>query len=270
MDIKDIISSGLLELYVLGLANEQETAQVIALSKQHPEIAAEIKAIESGLEDYARLYAVEPGSSVKENIMSAIHKTDQPKTIANNYATSKVVPISSFWKYAAAAAILLLIGSIVLNVVYYNKYETANDNYTAAVTDKNSAREQLAALEQSNADMKNDMNVVQSKYSKPVALDGLPAAPDAAAKIFWMKNTGDVYIDPSNLPDAPAGKQYQLWAIVDGKPVDGGMIVTSKQGDKYRIQKMKNFGKADAFAVTLETAGGNPTPKGDMYVMGKM
>ena len=85
-----------------------------------------------------------------------------------------------------------------------------------------------------------------------------------------MKNTGEVYIDPSNLPEAPSGKQYQLWAIVDGKPVDGGLIISTKKGDKYQIQKMKTFGKAEAFAVTLETTGGNPTPKGDMYVMGKM
>ncbi len=68
---------------------------------------------------------------------------------------------------------------------------------------------------------------------------------------------------------APAGKQYQLWAIVDGKPVDGGMI-TSKDGKNYNIQKMKTFGRAEAFAITLETAGGNPQPKGTMYVMGKI
>jgi anti-sigma-K factor RskA len=98
----------------------------------------------------------------------------------------------------------------------------------------------------------------------------LEAAPDAAAKIFWMENTGEVYIDPSNLPQTPNGMQYQLWAIVDGKPVDGGMILTSKKGDKYRIQKMKTFGKAEAFAVTLETQAGNTTPKGPMFVMGKM
>ena len=82
-----------------------------------------------------------------------------------------------------------------------------------------------------------------------------------------MKNTGEVFIDPSNLPDVPKGMQYQLWAIVDGKPVDGGLI---KSDNKSHIQKMKSFGRAEAFAVTLETEGGNPTPKGNMYVMGKI
>ena len=33
---------------------------------------------------------------------------------------------------------------------------------------------------------------------------------------------------------------------------------------------MKSFGKAEAFAVTLEKEKGNPTPEGPMFVMGKM
>ena len=264
MEIKDTISSGLLELYVLGMASEQEAAGVTSLAKKYPEVSAEIAAIESGLQTYAMMHVVEPRSSTKEKIFSTINTTSQTT------GSGKVVSISSFWKYAAAASILLLIGSAILNVVYYDKYKTADKNYGAAVIEKNNAQDQLAALEQSNKDMKTDLSIVQSKYSQPVSLNGLPAAPEAAAKIFWMKNSGEVYIDPSNLPDAPAGMQYQFWGIVDGKPVDGGLIVTTKKGDKYRIQKMKNFGKAEAFAVTLETEGGHPQPQGDMYVMGKM
>ena len=267
MELNEIISSGLLELYVLGMANEQETAQVLAMAKQYPEVAAEIAAIEAGLEEYAHANAVSPSSKVKENILAEINGASKNNTFSS---PGKVVSISPFWKYAAAASIILLIGSIILNYNYYNKYETANNERIAATKDKSDIEQQLLAQQQVNDEMKNDMNVVQSRYSEPVALHGLPAAPDAAAKIFWMKNTGEVYIDPSNLPEAPSGMQYQLWAIVDGKPVDGGMIITTRKENTYRIQKMKSFGKAEAFAVTLETTGGNTTPKGKMFVMGKM
>ena len=47
-------------------------------------------------------------------------------------------------------------------------------------------------------------------------------------------------------------------------------MITSKDGKKYKIQKMKTFGKAQAFAITLETEGGNPEPKGSVYVLGKI
>ncbi|MEO7049022.1 MAG: anti-sigma factor [Ferruginibacter sp.] len=267
MEIKDIISSGLLEAYTMGLTSPEETANVQAWIKQYPEVAAELNSIEKTMESYAMAYAVEPGKDVKDKIFSKIETNHS----VENYTTSaKVYPINPFWKWAAAASIVLLIGSAVLNYVYYNKYTTINTAYQQT---QQQIEDQNSKIAQMNSDlntMNNDMSVVQSKYSEPVALHGLEAAPDAGAKIFWMKNTGDVYIDPTNLPEAPAGKQYQLWAIVDGKPVDGGMIVQTKKGDKYQIQKMKSFGKAQAFAVTLETQGGNPTPKGTMYVMGKM
>lgn len=274
MDVNEIISSGLLELHVLGMANEQETAQVIAMSKQHPEVAAELLAIESSLEHYAQVHAIIPAMKLKERVFDGINGIRKDNsTVADAQAQGKVVSVSSFWKYVAAASIILLIGSVVLSINYYDKYQKASKELVAAHKEKSDVEQQLLAQQQSNDQMKNDMNIIQSKYSEPHTLNGLPTAPtpDAVAKIFWMKNsTGDVYIDPSNLPDAPAGMQYQFWGIVDGKPVDGGLIIITKKEDKYKIQKMKSFGRAEAFAVTLETMGGNPQPKGTMYVMGKM
>lgn len=263
MNAQEIISSGILELYCTGLTSVAETADVQRWAKQYPEVAAEIIAIQAGLENYAQANAIAPGASVKEKVFARINK-DMAAPVVNlktaGNSTAKVVPLKNYWKIAAAASILLLIGSTVLNVVFYDKFNRTSK-------DLENSQQALVRETQRARGMEVDMGVIQSKYSEPVKLSGLEAAPDAVAKIFWMKNTGDVFIDPSNLPDAPKGMQYQLWAIVDGKPVDAGMI---KSENKAHIQKMKSFGRAEAFAVTLETEGGNPTPKGSMYVMGKI
>lgn len=265
MNIEEIISSGLLESYALGATSHEETVQVEWWIKTYPEVQTELNEIEKALEVYAFSNAVSPAPSMKAKILSQItENTAQENTITEPIAsTTPVRKMFSPWKLLAAASVVLLIGSAILNVTYYNKFQKASDDYNAA----NLA---LASKDQQLKEIDKNMGVVQNKYSVPVALNGLPAAPDAAAKIFWMKNTGDVYIDPSNLPEAPAGMQYQLWGIVDGKPVSGGMIVTTHTGSTYNIQKMKNFGHAEAFAVTLETMGGHDQPKGDMYVMGKL
>jgi hypothetical protein len=264
---QDIISSGLLELYAAGIASEEEAIEVEEGIAQYPEVAAELKAISSSMESYANSYSIAPSPIVKEKILARIHPDDSSRKIVAGAAVSsakaKVIDINAFWKITSAASLLLLIGSVALNVVTYNKYSEADRHLK-------SARQALASLEEKNKVMEEGMNVVQSKYSVPVSLKGLDPAPGAAAKVFWMENTGEVFIDPSNLPEAPAGKQYQLWGFVDGKPVDGGMILTSKQGDKYRIQKMKTFGRVEAFAVSLEAEQGNQSPKGPVYVMGKM
>ena len=276
MEAKEIISSGLLELYATGLASADEVTLVEKYVADYPEVAEELTGIINSLETYANSFAIEPDASVKDKIFSRIGKeavsksfnsgnnnSDLENNLHQNGELAKVVHVPAYWKYAAAASIILLLGSVILNISLYNK-----STYSAKTLQQ--TQQQLAVLQEESKSMEDDIQVVQNKYSRPVSLRGLPAAPNAAAKIFWIENTGELYIDPSNLPEAPAGKQYQLWGIVDGKAVDAGMIKTIYKRDKFSIQKMKSFGRAEAFAVTLENEVGNKSPKGPMFVLGKM
>ena len=251
-------------MHITGITTAEESAQVIKWAEQYHEVKAELNNIEIAMISYATAHAVEPPPELKQTILqNAFLANSTSKNV--ELPQPKIVSISPVWKYLAAASIVLLIGSAILNVVYYDKIQD-----TSSAHDK--TQQELYAVNERMKGMDEDMSVVKNKYSQPVSLNGLPAAPDAAAKIFWNKNTGDVYIDPSNLPEVPDGMQYQLWGIVDGKPVDAGMIITTKADNKFRIIRMKSFGKVkvQAFAVTLETAGGNPAPKGEMYVLGEL
>lgn len=269
MNKEDIISSGLLEQYALGLTSPEETMQVQEALDQYPELKQELDSIEKSLELFAQTYAIEPSSTLKDKIFSQLSKEEDGITShiinKNSEPLQTVEPktyrIPFFFKLAAAAMFVLLIGSIILNYSYYTKYQNSDNELQIA-------QQKIKENQQANLAMKTELNVMSDKNALPIVLNGTPQAPEALAKIYWMKNTGDVYVDPSNLPAAPEGKQYQLWAIIDGKPVDGGMITTEK--GIYHIQKMKSFGRADAFAITLEKSGGSPTPKGEMYVMSKI
>jgi anti-sigma-K factor RskA len=260
VNAQEIISSGLLELYAAGIASDAERQQVETWCNQYPEVAAELNAIELGLENYAQANAVAPAAGVKDKLFAQINNTAAPVTSAVS-APAKVVAFNG-WKWAAAASVALLIGSALFNYSLYNKVETA----TAKLAD---TEQQLNTAKLEAKGIKEDIGVVQNPYSKPVSLNGMPEMPAAKAKIFWMTNNGDVMIDASNLPDAPAGQQYQFWAIVDGVPVDGGLIITNDKGKKFRMQKMKSFGRAEAFAISLEKEGGNPTPT-KVVSMGKI
>jgi len=264
VEVKDIISSGLLELYVTGSASGEEMLQVEQWAEQYPEVQKEIEELQQAMENYVMANAISPDDSIKEKILSRIQpsiKQEPFSVIRNTDADAKTYSIPAYYKWAVAASIILLIGSLILNYTFYNKYQDTSK-------DLQTAQQELQKQQQLAAGMKTDMDVMTDKNGLPVVLNGTEKAPDAVAKIVWIKNTGDVYVDPTNLPQAPSGMQYQLWAIVDGKPVDAGMISTEKT--IYHFQKMKSFGKAEAFAITLETAGGHPQPKGDMIVHAKI
>jgi anti-sigma-K factor RskA len=263
VELNEMISSGLLELYVLGQTSAEETLLVQSMAAKHPQIVDEIVAIEIAMEGYAQAHAIPPSTHVKEKLFAQLNNT-----LSSSANETKIVSLTDtpkkssmgYWKMAAAAAVLLFVGSTIFNTIIYTKYNTVSNDLA-------NVQQQLKQANSDNEEMAYNLKVVQNKNTNIVKLAGLPAAPDAVAKIFWIKDTKEVYVDPSNLPSAPEGKQYQLWAIVDGKPVDAGMIDSKK---KTSIQKMKSFGKAEAFAVTLETTGGNPTPKGTMYVLGNL
>lgn len=248
----------------MRISSPEETKIVEEYLKQFPELKTELNDIELSLENYAQANSLSPSSSVKEKIFTGLFPDSKKNenTIAPVIAMHKKRSIPLFYKSVAAAVFILLIGSIILNYSYYNKYHDADRQLGIA-------QEKIAQQGKSNLAMREDLSVMTNKFAQPVVLNGTPKAPDALAKIFWLRNTGEVYIDPTNLPKVPSGKQYQLWGIVDGKPVDGGMIETAK--GIYHIQKMKTFGKAEAFAITLEKAGGSPTPTMDeMVVISKM
>ncbi len=91
--------------------------------------------------------------------------------------------------------------------------------------------------------------------------------PNYRANIYWNSTTEIVYLDVKSLPDAPNGKQYQLWALKDGKPIDMGVF--NAVDTEKALLEMGSVPGADAFAVTLEKAGGVPSPTlEEMYVYG--
>lgn len=271
MEVKDIISSGLLELYAAGLASQEEAAQVLQWSQQHPEVADELAQIEASLATYAQAGGEQPAASVKEKVFEIINEKEEGKVVSltnvNENQNAKVVSISSIWKNIAAATIVLLIGSAIFNLIQFNKNAEVNKQLQES--------KQLASnLQQQNKAMDDYLEKVRSKYSTPVSLAGLTVS-DASAKVFWMKDNGDVYVDPSNLPALEKGKQYELWAIIEGAPapVNAGIIITTKEGNTFSIQKMKNFAnaKVQAFAVSVEKESTTPAVSPTaVYALGKM
>ena len=102
------------------------------------------------------------------------------------------------------------------------------------------------------------------------SLKGMDVSPASYTTVYWDTTSQDVYLMINNLPKPASDKQYQLWAFLDGKPSDMGLIeITEKPLQLYRLKKAQ---AAQAFAITLEKKGRSDvsTPAGDVYVMGKL
>jgi hypothetical protein len=90
-----------------------------------------------------------------------------------------------------------------------------------------------------------------------VVLAGVPSSKNSKATVFWNPTRKEVILTGIDLPSHPDDKQYQLWALVDGVPVDAGVFAMNS--DEALIS-MKSIGESQAFAITLEPKGGSSSP----------
>lgn len=260
MDIKEYIESGIVEQYVLGLANAEEAAELELLRAQYPELNNEILSFENSFEQHLLANAVQPPANIKSLIEKELFgEAATAKVVEGSFNNNKSTSNISTWKWLAAACIILLAGSTVLNFYFYSNYKNSREEYQALFIQRNT-------LQANNASYKQSLDMFQDTSLLHIQMKGLPGKEQNLATVLWDKNSKDVYIYTASLQRTPTGKQYQLWAIVDGKPVDAGLI-----NDCTGLCKMKKINNAQAFAITLEKEGGSASPTlTEMYVLGKV
>jgi anti-sigma-K factor RskA len=272
VNIKDYISSGIVESYVFGLADEADRAEFERQCQAHPEVTAARDAFEAELEQFALANATAAPAGLRERVLASTAAPTTGYVSTEEVPVVRMAPARSGARYLAAASVILFIGSAILNIYYYNKFRESSSAYnrllaqqTDLVQNNNNLQTRLNASENTIA-MLTDPNMKEIK----MAGNAVPAqgSPDSSsmAMIYWDTRSKDVYLMVHHLPQPSSDKQYQLWAIVNGQPVDAGVF---DMKDTTGMMKMKNVPEAQLFAVTLEQKGGSPVPKGPMYVLGK-
>jgi anti-sigma-K factor RskA len=259
MTVKELIESGTLELYVMNILPEDERQNIESLALQHPELKAELAAIEAALQSYAQVNAIAPTIGLKDNILSKIAaETDNTSKVTSEKLADKP-PLS----YGLLLSGLTAIGLGILSFYFYKKY----DESEKALINCKKDNIQIAEKQKVIADLQTKLNIITNNNTKTIELKGLDIAPQSQVTVYWHKEHNATLVTIQDLPQPPQGKQYQLWAIVDKKPVDAGLLTY----DKTLIQTMKPFEKPEAFAITLEPEGGSLNPTLDkMYVLGSI
>ncbi len=79
-------------------------------------------------------------------------------------------------------------------------------------------------------------------------------------------SNGTGYMVVVDLPPAPAGKTYQAWYIIDGRPVSAGLLSADANG--FGVTSISATNNAQVIALTIEPAGGSEQPTTDPVLSG--
>lgn len=271
MNIKEYIESGILEAYVLGALTEDERNSVEADIALYPELAAELAAIEETMLNLAEDQSVPPPSFMQDQIWDALDKEDiteeiPPQTPPKSIPLQPEAPAKQpSWQRAAVWAAVLV--SVLTNFMLLSQRNESREQQQAltARVDSLTANQELLATVIDAYKHEKDMLADPAMQTVVMHKEG---DTKMAGMVYWNKEKGDAYLALHNMPLPPQGKQYQLWVIQDGKPVDMGVISNDLIAKDGAIKKIPmSIASGQAFAISLEKEGGNPTPT-EVYMVG--
>jgi Anti-sigma-K factor rskA len=286
VDIQAYIATGVLELYVSGALSDQEMREVEHMAQLYPEVKQELDEIEASFFALANELHTGPRASLKDELLKNVklHSVGQkivpkevveplPNPVIVEKEEAKIIPMQKAeknnYKFAFAASLALLIASIAGLGITWNNWSQAKDELSNLKIRLEESTTQYASLNTSFEENKKVMESLRSPMVMKLPLAGQAISPQSQAMVHWDKASKKVMVDPMNLPATDDLHDYQLWAIVDGKPVDLGVF--SPGNNDINMFEMKSVEAPQAFAITLERKGGsvNPTME-QMYVMGKI
>ena len=251
MNVEAYIASGILEAYVQGQLSPEERAEVESNLVRHPELRKELALLEDAQEALLKRMAVHPRAALKKSLMDRISSSSYPAPVAGLEAQG------ASWKWIAAAAIALALVATYFAFDFRSKWKESQQALSNIVAQNQQVAQDYSTVSDRLERLETDVNIMADPTFKRVVLKGTDRAPSAVASVYWNQATKEVYLSIKELQELSAEKQYQLWAIIDGKPVDAGVFDLTKG----RLLRMRNISPgAKTFAITIEPKGGKLAP----------
>jgi anti-sigma-K factor RskA len=254
MTHKELIESA--ASYALNALDPEERAQFEAHLADCAECRSEVEAyreVAGALAHAVPTRSIPRSDALRDRILRDARQVrpiaiaPRPAAVAPTFAKRRA-PVAPW--LLAAAAVTVAVG---LGLMYRGERQRAADLRSKLVA----AQEMLA----------RDDSTLAAFLGPEVHVVSLTAAADQkpTVRVFWNHTRRQFIVTALNLPPAPSGKTYQLWALRKGKPPlsmgtfaadpNGRTATTLTVGDE-----INDGGFIDDCAMTVEPAGGSPRP----------
>lgn len=235
--LQKILSSDLLENYLMGTTGDEETLQAENYISLYPKVRKTYDELQENLETFAKLHAVEAPDELKEKIMTRIRKESKNG--------------SRIMKFASAASFAILV-STGASYFFWNQNQSLQEENTIVNKKIDDLQEEMR---EQLEDVRNQFIVLQNPETKQYKVMGNKKAQELKAVAYVNPVKKLSYLNVSKLPHLPENQCYQMWAEVNGEMVNLGIL---KEADK-RLRALPYSDNAVGY-ITIEPKGGNDSP----------
>jgi len=245
---------GLYELYALGVLDAEEKDEIDEhLARECQECTTQLRrAVE-----VTALFATLP-----EQV--APPKRLRKRVLASVGARQGAPAWTMVW---AAAAACLAIALVVVDVRMTYDIDVARGQLRAANVEREQARRELQATQGQLSEVQAALQFLNEPETVVATFGGGTPVPPRG-RVLVNPNRG-VLLIASHLPQAPAGKTYEMWVVPKkGAPQPAGLFQSDAQGNvMHLLPGPVNRAQTAAIAVSLEPQSGSPAPTTKPFIV---
>ncbi|MBJ7879077.1 anti-sigma factor [Gelidibacter salicanalis] len=240
------MESGLLDNYILGTTTFDENLEVESYIAEFPEVAQEYERLQDNLEILAKASSVEAPKFILDDVLQEISEAT-PVVQMTPRVQRKRTP---WFSIAASIAALIFAGTAFL---LYEQNMTLNTENQVVVDEIFDLR---SDIEENNNKLENVMlqfMKLNNPETEKYVLRGNARAKNLKTVAYINAVDKTSMIDVVSLPKLPENQSYQIWAELQDRMVNLGILDESERKLKT-IPYMEN---ALGLSITIEPKSGS-------------
>lgn len=214
--LHSFLNSNLLNKYLVGETSSEETKEVEYYINNFPEAAKAYEKLQYNLELIAKAGAVDVPKNVLANILDALEESNDTKVI--QLVQNRKTPWYSI--AASAAAILFAVTSFML----YQKNQNLSNENNVVVDEIFDLR---SDIENNNAkldELSRELNKLNDPDARKYVINGNDRAKDLKTVAYINPVEKTSMIDVITLPKLPKDQHYEIWAELQDRMVNLGIL----------------------------------------------
>ncbi|MBC3845076.1 anti-sigma factor [Winogradskyella echinorum] len=243
--LHNFLKSNLLNKYLLDETSIEETKEVEHFISFYPEAASAYEKLQDNLEIIAKAGAVDVPNDILANILESLDEKNDTKVI--QLVQKRKTPWYSI--AASAAAVLFAATSFML----YQKNQNLNEENNVVIEEIFDLRSDIENNNTKLDELSRELLKLNNPDSKKYVINGNERAKNLKTVAYINPVEKTSMIDVITLPQLPEEQYYEIWAELQDRMVNLGILDESDR----KLKQIPYMEDALALSIKIGTKGNN-------------
>lgn len=241
--LHNFLKSDLLNKYLVGDTSLEESKEVEFFISNYPEVAEAYETLQDNLEIIAKAGAVEAPNKILTDVLESLEEKNDSKVI--QLIQKRKTPWYSI--AASAAAVLFAATSFML----YQKNQNLNNENKVVIEEIFDLRSDIENNNSKLDELSRELLKLNNPDSKKYVFNGNERAKNLKTVAYINPVEKTSMIDVITLPQLPKEQQYQIWAELQDRMVNLGILDESNR----KLKQIPYMEDALALSIKISTKG---------------